>query len=174
MRARLAEPDAMFLDVGTGVGAICIAMCRSWPNLRCVGLDIASRPLSLAEREVAEAGLADRVQFLQQDIVDLHEIAAFDAAWLPLPLIGLDVAALALRNAVNALRPGGWILVAVNEQPADEIQRALTAFRATAVGGSTSFREDVMEWLVEAGVADVSDVQPPAGGSPFLVGRRLG
>ncbi|GAC1610943.1 MAG: hypothetical protein NVS3B26_20650 [Mycobacteriales bacterium] len=171
MRARLSQPDAVFLDVGTGVGAICVAMCRSWPNLRCVGLDMASRPLSLAERATAEAGVANRVDLVQQDIGDLHDLAAFDAVWLPLVLIGTDVAARALRNAVNALRPGGWILVGVNEQPADDMQRALTGFRAAAVGGSTAFRDDVLEWLAQAGVTDISDVHPPSGGT-CLVGRR--
>lgn len=147
-------------------------MCRSWPTLICVGLDNASRPLMLAERELRDAGVRERVQLRQLDVADLHDTEAFDVAWLPLPLIGSDAARGALTNAVRALRPGGWILVAVTEQPADEVQDALTRLRAAAVGGSTAFHDEVVTWLSEQGIHEVVDVQPPAGGPPFLAGMR--
>src|SRR5688572_12888113 len=34
--ARLARPDARFLDVGVGVAKLAISMCRIWPNLSVV------------------------------------------------------------------------------------------------------------------------------------------
>jgi hypothetical protein len=123
-------------------------------------------------RELERAEVRDRVEMRQQDVVDLDDTEAFDVAWLPLPLISGDAARPALANVVRALRPGAWIVVAVHEEPADEMQEALTALRAAAVGGSTAFHGNVMRWLTEAGVAEVVDVQPPAGGSPFLAGMR--
>ena len=37
LSARLGRPEARFLDVGTGVGALAVAMCRVFPHLRVVG-----------------------------------------------------------------------------------------------------------------------------------------
>lgn len=172
LRNCLAGPNAVFLDVGTGVGAICAALCRSWPELRCVGVDNASQPLMLAERELERAEVRDRVELRQQDVADLDDTEVFDVAWLPLPLMSGDAARPALANVVRALRPGGWIVVGVHGEPADEMQEALTALRSAAVGGSTAYHGDVMRWLTEAGVAEVVDVQSPVGGSSFLAGMR--
>jgi 2-polyprenyl-3-methyl-5-hydroxy-6-metoxy-1,4-benzoquinol methylase len=50
--ARLECPDASFLDVGVGVGALAIAMCRVFPQLRVVGIDTFDAPLALARKNV--------------------------------------------------------------------------------------------------------------------------
>src|SRR6266702_4741365 len=39
LAARVARRGAAFLDVGSGVGGICIAACRRWPLLHAVGID---------------------------------------------------------------------------------------------------------------------------------------
>lgn len=44
----LQAPTAQFLDVGTGVGHLAIAMCRQFPNLRVVGIDPFETALELA------------------------------------------------------------------------------------------------------------------------------
>ena len=172
LKARLAQPHARFLDVGTGVGAICVALCRSWPLLHCVGLDIAERPLVLGRREIAEAELEDRVELRRLDVLNLSEGGAFDVAWLPLPLLSGEIAEAALQAVLNALRPGGWILVAANTRSTDPVQAALTAFRAAAVGGGTAYQDDVRRWLNEAGMTDVIEIAPRMGGSPLLAASR--
>lgn len=172
LRQRLAEPDSVFLDIGTGVGAICAAMCQSWPALRCVGIDIAARPLRLAEGELSAAGVQDRVQLRQLDVADLCDSETFDVAWLPLTLISSAAARGALTNVVRAVRPGGWIVVAVTEQPADELREALTTLRAAAVGGGAAYHDEVLTWLAELRISEVAEVRPPAGGPTFLAGMR--
>src|SRR5690242_4755684 len=47
---------AAFLDVGAGVGAVSIELCRRFPRLRAVGLEPAEAPLALARRNVEAAG----------------------------------------------------------------------------------------------------------------------
>jgi ubiquinone/menaquinone biosynthesis C-methylase UbiE len=168
LKARLAQPHARFLDVGTGVGAICVALCQSWPLLHCVGLDIAERPLALGRREIAEAQLEGRVELRLLDVLDLSESNAFDVAWLPLPLLSGEIAEAALHAVVHALRPEGWILVAANSRSTDPLQAALTAFRAAAVGGGTAYQDDVRRWLTEAGITNVIEIPPRIGGSPLL------
>jgi hypothetical protein len=56
----LAAPTARFLDVGTGVGRLAIAMCQQFPTLHVVGLDLFGPALDLARRNVAQAGLGSR------------------------------------------------------------------------------------------------------------------
>ena len=54
---RLGSESGAFLDVGAGVAAVSIAMCRQYPAIRAVGLEPASAPLELARRNIAAAGL---------------------------------------------------------------------------------------------------------------------
>ncbi|MGH8348864.1 MAG: class I SAM-dependent methyltransferase, partial [Pseudomonas sp.] len=57
----LEAPTASFLDVGTGVGRVAIAMCRRFSNLRVVGIDPFETALELARHNIVEAGLAGRI-----------------------------------------------------------------------------------------------------------------
>jgi predicted O-methyltransferase YrrM len=57
---RIDQPGACFLDVGTGVASLAIAMCRAFPQLRVIGLDISEAALALARTNVTKAGPSDR------------------------------------------------------------------------------------------------------------------
>ena len=59
------------LDVGTGPGRIPIALCRADRHLRILGVDLAGPMLDLARRNVAEAGLTDRIRFARGDAKSL-------------------------------------------------------------------------------------------------------
>ena len=83
LAARLERPGARFLDVGVGVGALTISMCRLWPELHAVGLDIYDAPLALARDNLARANLGTRVELRQLAVEALRDEAAFDLAWLP-------------------------------------------------------------------------------------------
>ena len=83
---RLGAPDAVFLDVGIGVAGICVALCRAFPHLRCVGLDILPRALRLADTELTAAGVRHRVELREQDVQDLSDSDAFDVGCLCLCL----------------------------------------------------------------------------------------
>ena len=83
LAARLERPEARFLDVGTGVGALSIAMCRAFPALKAVGLDPYEVPLQLARASVSGAGLGDRIELRQVRVQEIRDEAAFDLAWLP-------------------------------------------------------------------------------------------
>src|SRR5258706_71544 len=75
------EKGARFLDVGVGVGSLSIAMCRAFPQVRAVGLDVFEVPLGIARDKVARAGLADRIELRQVAIEDLKDEEAFDLVW---------------------------------------------------------------------------------------------
>ena len=62
MLDRLDSGEGAFLDVGAGVAAVSIAFCRLHPLLRAVALEPFEPARRLAERNVADAGLADRLE----------------------------------------------------------------------------------------------------------------
>lgn len=77
---RLRAPTASFLDVGSGVGALAIELCRIWPHLRVVGLVPQAVPLAEGQRNVAAAGPGDRIELRAQRVEQMTEHEAFDLA----------------------------------------------------------------------------------------------
>ena len=57
-----------FLDVGTGSGAIAIALLRTFRNSQGTLLDISQDALSIAEKNVVSYELQDRAQLIQSDL----------------------------------------------------------------------------------------------------------
>jgi precorrin-6B methylase 2 len=171
---RLGASDAVFLDVGTGVGGICVALCRAFPNLRCVGLDILPRALRLADTELTAAGVRHRVELREQDIQDLSDSEAFDVAWLPLPLLPEDVARTGISRVRRPLRTDGWLVVAANrlDPNPDPLQEALERLRALTVDGCRAPRDEVGAWLDAAGVVDVQEIPMPPEAPVIITGRR--
>jgi release factor glutamine methyltransferase len=54
-------------DLGTGSGAILLALLREWPNARGFGTDISMAALQTAEANAARLGLADLATFIACD-----------------------------------------------------------------------------------------------------------
>jgi ubiquinone/menaquinone biosynthesis C-methylase UbiE len=66
------------LDVGTGTALIPIELCARAPELRVVAVDLADNMLALAQRNVARAGLQDRVMLEKVDAKAMpYEDASF-------------------------------------------------------------------------------------------------
>jgi ubiquinone/menaquinone biosynthesis C-methylase UbiE len=59
------RPGGLVLDLGCGPADISIRFARAYPGCRIVGVDGAPAMLAEAERAVAAAGLAGRVQLVQ-------------------------------------------------------------------------------------------------------------
>lgn len=66
---RLAEikPGDVLYDLGSGDGRIPIEAARQY-NIRAVGIDIDPKLIALAEERARQAGVSDRVRFLQADM----------------------------------------------------------------------------------------------------------
>jgi len=62
--------EAVVLDVGTGSGAIAVALANSTPSLGVYAVDISPNALKVAEANVSKYGLGDRVTVLLGDMLE--------------------------------------------------------------------------------------------------------
>jgi len=130
----LHRPGA-FLDVGTGVGWLAIEAARAWPALRIVGIDPWKPALALARKNLAQSGVAERVELRSQSVEHLDDKTIFTLAWLPGPFIGAEIITLALERIQQALTPGGWLIFGLQPRPTDALGEALTNLRIVRSGG---------------------------------------
>ena len=135
-RGGLREDPLRILDIGTGTGALLLALLRELPKASGIGTDISEAALSVARGNAERNGLAPRAQFVASDIADgiagpfdlivsnppyiVHadiatldpEVRDFDP---PLALDGgadgLNVYRAIARQAPSLLAPGGRLIV---------------------------------------------------------------
>jgi protein-L-isoaspartate O-methyltransferase len=161
LAARLARPGAKFLDVGTGVGSLAIAMCRAFPGIQVVGLDPYESALALARANVERAGAA--VELRNIAVQDLRDEAAYACAWLPMFFVTSEAAAIARTYA--ALEPGGWLIAAAAGEGAGP---KLVA----DVWGNAISAAQTSELLLAAGFVEVRTMPGPEWAPQMIVGRR--
>jgi release factor glutamine methyltransferase len=77
------------LDIGTGSGAIILAIASGFPSAECIGTDISNDALALAERNRKRLGLSN-VYFTKDNIFDDVELGSFDVIVSNPPYISLD------------------------------------------------------------------------------------
>lgn len=63
-----ATPQAAILDVGTGSGAIAIAIAKKRPTVQVTAIDLSSEALDVARRNAAKHKVESRIRFLQGDL----------------------------------------------------------------------------------------------------------
>ncbi|TCJ28631.1 class I SAM-dependent methyltransferase [Nocardioides jejuensis] len=130
----LSQLRARVLDVGCGVGWSTIGLARAYPEATFVGVDIDPPTVALAQQNVAEAGLADRVRIVCADADSLDALGSFDMAFAFECVHDMPRPVEVLAAARKALLPGGSLVVmdeAVAEAFAplgDEIERVMYGF----------------------------------------------
>jgi release factor glutamine methyltransferase len=74
LRERVGDtPPKRILDLGTGSGALALALATEYPEAAVVAVDLSAEALSLAKENAQKLGLADRITF-------------YEGSWLePLP-----------------------------------------------------------------------------------------
>jgi release factor glutamine methyltransferase len=128
------EQKSAILDVGTGSGAIAVALAHTSPESRVTAVDISAAALEVARRNAERHGVADRVTFLRSDLLASVE-GQFDIIVSNPPYVaeeevlepqvaryephsalyagptGLEIYNRLLPQAREHLKPGGWLLL---------------------------------------------------------------
>ncbi len=151
--------SARVLDVGTGSGAIAIALAHEKPEILVTALDCSQPALDVARTNAQRNGVVDRVTCLLGDLASLptgpFEMIVSNPPYIPsgdwqklmpevrdyeprLALDGGDDGLQAYRQlAVQAGRvlvPGGWLLVEVGIGQAADVSALFKAAGLTEIG----------------------------------------
>jgi release factor glutamine methyltransferase len=162
-----AKNPLKIADIGTGSGAIAIALATHLPQAEIIALDISTEALAVATTNAREQKVADRIKFLQSDLLAAleHEAATFDAIVSNPPYIpesdrttlhpqvrdhepatalfggktGLDIYRRIIPQAYNALKPNGLLALEIGYGQQDSIASLLQAWH------NTSFANDLQQ-----------------------------
>jgi SAM-dependent methyltransferase len=156
--AGIGGHDARVLDIGTGVGALAVAFCRTFPDSTVVGIDTWELSLELARQNVAAAGLGSRITLQATPIETFEDIDGFDLVWMPVIFLARPILADAVARAVAAMRPGAQIVLGRYAGPHDPVADALGGLRTIRSGGALLNGSDTRALLERAGLVDVHEV----------------
>ena len=145
------------LDVGTGSGAIAIALAHSMPNALVIAVDISPAALDIARANAARHQLTARIRFLESDLLAaLPPSQTFDAIVSNPPYVatvhrdalhpqihdfephiaffagpdGLDVYRRLIPQAHAALKPGGLLALEIGHGQHDAVAEMLAGWNS--------------------------------------------
>jgi len=132
-----AKRGARILDIGTGSGAIAIALAKFVKDAEVVAVDISHEALSIAERNAERLGV--KVDFIEADaLFDLNHLGKFDVIVSNPPYIPQSDIVDMRKNVVD-FEPHTALFV-----PDDDI---LKFYRATAKNATKMLREGGSLWF---------------------------
>ena len=166
-----SEPDV--LDVGTGTGAIALAIADEHEGARVTAIDVSPDALALARENLDLTGINGRVRLVEHDLTSGLGEAQFDLVvsnppyvepeeletlqpevrdWEPhLALVAHGATEAVARAATEALRPGGWLVLESAAGAAERIRDALESlgYDAVAITPDLAGRDRVVEgrWM---------------------------
>jgi release factor glutamine methyltransferase len=168
--ALIAGLDApRVLDVGTGSGAIALAIADEHPGARVVALDASADALALARENTERAGLGDRVDLVRGDLAEplpggpydllvsnppyvapeeLDTLAPEVRDWEPrAAIVDTGQSELVERVALDVLGPGGALVLETHRDGARQVAKRLRilGYEAVTISRDLAGEERVVE-----------------------------
>jgi SAM-dependent methyltransferase len=109
---RRLEGGGRALDVGCGVGRVCLALAKAYPNAEIVGLDPDPETIRQAEAAATAAGMAGRIRFLAQTTREADAAGGFDLVTAFDCVHDFAEPERTLSEIRALLKPGGTLFIA--------------------------------------------------------------
>jgi len=157
----VAGPEPVAVDLGTGSGAIALAMATEVPHAKVVGVELEPAAFVWARRNLAEVG-APNARIIRADLASALpeldgrvDVVISNPPYIPLGMVprdpevrlfdpeaalyggrdGLDAVRAVSRTGLRLLRPGGTLVLEHGELQAAAIAQLLDADGWRAVAG---------------------------------------
>jgi release factor glutamine methyltransferase len=144
------ESSPRIVDVGTGSGAIAVALAHALPRSQVTAVDLSSAALEVARRNAERHGVLERVTLLQSDLLAVLESADFEVVLSNPPYIaegevlepqvlnyeprsalyagptGLEIYERLIPQARRVLKPQGWLMLEIGYGQSTALSRLLS------------------------------------------------
>src|SRR5882672_1207120 len=155
----MPTPHVRIADVGTGSGAIALALAKEFPQAEIHATDISAEAIDVAQANAARHELTARINFHHTDLLTGLPLGEFDFVVSNPPYVGeseedqvqLEVRKFEPRSAVFAgptglevierlisqardvLKPGGWLVMEISGTIATRVQGLLSGWESVEV-----------------------------------------
>jgi release factor glutamine methyltransferase len=143
------EEAVCIVDVGTGSGAIAVALAHALPHSRVTVVDLFPAALEVARRNAERHGVIDRLTLLPSDLLGAIDSADFDVVVANPPYIaagevlepqvanyephsalyagptGLEIYERLIPQAARVLKPGGWLMLEIGYGQSDALRNLM-------------------------------------------------
>jgi release factor glutamine methyltransferase len=156
---RRATSPLQVVDVGTGSGAIALALAKERPSAKIHATDISPEALELARANATRLELASRIEFHEADLLHGFAPASFDFVVSNPPYVGeseedsvqlevrkfeppnavfsgpsgLEVIERLIPQAHSTLKPEGWLIFEISGTIADRVRTLLNEWDAVEI-----------------------------------------
>jgi release factor glutamine methyltransferase len=142
-------------DVGTGSGAIALALAKELPNADVLATDVSAEALEVARANAARLQLESRIRFERSDVLDaVSRDGSFDFVVSNPPYValseadkvqdvvkkfepkqavfagehGLDIIRRLIPQSHEALRPGGYLVMEIGYSMSEQVMGIMEGF----------------------------------------------
>lgn len=112
LETRLEQAGARVADIACGIGRAAIEIAKRYPNASVNGFDIDEISITIARKNAAEAGVADRVRFEVTNAADLPPSQDYDLVTIFEAVHDMPRPVEVLGAAKGLVSNNGWLLVA--------------------------------------------------------------